>query len=149
MATLVTLAAVIADLAIGGRPDPPRLRAAATTLDGAWRFHTGDDPRWAGADWDDSGWPAMHWGHVSSGDRIVWLRAHVDGARLSTRRPLEVAVSAVGAYEVFWNGTRVGGSGQPGSSRAAEVPGPMITTSLVPDAPGFAGSRRPGRARSE
>ena len=35
MATLLTLAAVIADLASGGRPDPPTLRAAATTLDGA------------------------------------------------------------------------------------------------------------------
>ena len=47
MATLLTLAIVIADLAIGGRPDPPTLRAAATLLDGAWRFHTGDDPHWA------------------------------------------------------------------------------------------------------
>ena len=59
MATLLILAAVIADLAIGGRPDPPRLRAAATTLDGAWRFHTGDDPRWANADTDDSDWETI------------------------------------------------------------------------------------------
>jgi len=45
VATLLALAVVIADLAVGGRPDPPTLRAAATPLDGAWRFHTGDDPR--------------------------------------------------------------------------------------------------------
>ena len=44
IATLMALAIVIADLAIGGRPDPPMLRAAATLLDGAWRFRTGDDP---------------------------------------------------------------------------------------------------------
>ncbi len=34
-ATLMTWAIVIADLASGGRPDPPTLRAAATLLDGA------------------------------------------------------------------------------------------------------------------
>ena len=53
MATLMTLAIVIADLARGGRPDPPALRAAATLFDGAWRFHTGDDPHWADPDTDD------------------------------------------------------------------------------------------------
>src|SRR5690349_5882378 len=59
IATLATLAMVIADLARGGRPDPPALRAAATLLDGAWRFHTGDDLRWANADTDDSGWETI------------------------------------------------------------------------------------------
>ena len=34
IATLMALAIVIADLASGGRPDPPTLRAAATLLDG-------------------------------------------------------------------------------------------------------------------
>ena len=56
MATLLALAIVIADLASGGRPDPPTLRAAATLLDGAWRFHTGDDPHWADANIDDGRW---------------------------------------------------------------------------------------------
>jgi hypothetical protein len=51
----LTFAIVIADLARGGRPDPQALRAAATTLDGAWRFHAGDDPQWADAHTDDSG----------------------------------------------------------------------------------------------
>ena len=47
IATLMTWAMVIVDLALGGRPDPPTLRAAATLLNGSWRFHTDDDPRWA------------------------------------------------------------------------------------------------------
>src|SRR6478609_5357306 len=59
IATLVALAIVIADLASGGRPDPPTLRAAATPLDGAWRFHTGDDPRWADPNSDDNAWEAV------------------------------------------------------------------------------------------
>ena len=47
IATLVTVAIVIVELARGGRRDPPKLRAAATLLDGAWRFRTGDEPHWA------------------------------------------------------------------------------------------------------
>ena len=46
--TLIALAGVTAVLAIGGGPDPSSLRAAAPLLDGAWRFHTGDDPNWGG-----------------------------------------------------------------------------------------------------
>jgi hypothetical protein len=46
--TLIALGGVIAALASGGRPDSPTLRAAATLLDGAWRFHTGDDPHLGG-----------------------------------------------------------------------------------------------------
>ena len=84
MATLLTLAAVIADLASGGRPDPPTLRAAATTLDGAWRFHTGDEPRWANANTDDSDWetidmtasPGSHDGDVGLPDYVGGWMAH-------------------------------------------------------------------------
>src|SRR3954466_3858395 len=68
IATLLTFAIVIADLATGGRPDPPTLRAAATLLDGAWRFRTGDDPRWADANTDDSGWETI--------DMTAWPGSH-------------------------------------------------------------------------
>jgi hypothetical protein len=54
--SFVLLGVTIAVLAIGGRPDPPALRAASPLLDGLWRFHIGDDPHWANADGDDSGW---------------------------------------------------------------------------------------------
>ena len=57
--TLLIFAIVIADLASGGRPDPPTLRAAATLLDGPWRFQTGDDPHWADANTDDGGWETV------------------------------------------------------------------------------------------
>ena len=84
MAALLTLAAVIADLAIGGRPDPKALRAAATTLDGAWRFHTGDEPGWANANTDDSDWetidmtasPGSHDGDVGLPDYVGGWMAH-------------------------------------------------------------------------
>jgi hypothetical protein len=87
MATLLTVAAVIADLASGGRPDPPALRAAATTLDGAWRFHTGDEPRWANANTDDSDWETIDMtaspGQPRRRRGSPRLRRRVDGARSS------------------------------------------------------------------
>src|SRR5512143_2487394 len=84
LATLLTLAIVIADLASGGRPDPPTLRAAATLLDGSWRFRTGDDPHWADAKTDDSGWetidmtalPGSHDGDVGLPDYVGGWIAH-------------------------------------------------------------------------
>src|SRR6185312_6154451 len=84
IATLMTSAIVIADLASGGRPDPPTLRAAATLLDGAWRFHTGDDPHWADANVDDGGWetidmtalPGSHDGDVGLPDYVGGWMAH-------------------------------------------------------------------------
>src|SRR4029453_332719 len=78
IATLMALAITIADLAIGGRPDPPTLRAAATLLDGSWRFHTGDDPHWADANIDDSGWETIDMTALpGSHDDDVGLPDHV------------------------------------------------------------------------
>jgi hypothetical protein len=57
--TLITAAAAVADLATGGRPDPPALRAASVRLDGPWRFHTGDDPAWSKPDFDDHAWESL------------------------------------------------------------------------------------------
>src|SRR5689334_8423687 len=84
IATLMAWIIVIADLATGGRHDPPALRAAATLLDGSWRFHTGDDPRWADANTDVTGWetidmtalPGSHDGDVGLPDYVSGWMAH-------------------------------------------------------------------------
>jgi len=34
-------------------------RQPLTSLDGLWRFHTGDDPQWANPSFDDSQWPLL------------------------------------------------------------------------------------------
>ena len=34
-------------------------REAVVSLDGLWRFHPGDDPRWASPTFDDSAWPLL------------------------------------------------------------------------------------------
>ena len=136
MATLLALAIVIADLARGGRPDPPTLRAAATLLDGAWRFHTGDDPRWADASIDDSGWetidltalPGSHDGDVGLPDYVGGWMAHGHPGHTGYawyRRAVTVPAGRASwdilgptlvedGYELYWNGQRLGGSGRLG-----------------------------------
>lgn len=135
-ATLCTLAIVIADLRIGGRRDSPELRAAATLLNGSWRFHTGDDPHWADANTDDSGWETIDLTAApGSHDGDVGLPVYVDGW-MAHGHPgytgyawyrRAVIVPAGGSswdilgpplvedgYEIYWNGRLLGGSGSLG-----------------------------------
>jgi hypothetical protein len=137
IATLMTVAIVIADLATGGRPDPPTLRAAATLLNGSWRFHTGDNPRWADANTDDSGWetidltaaPGSHDDDVGLPDYVGGWMAHghagYDGyawyRRAVTIPAGHASWDILGptlvedGYEIYWNGQLLGGSGRLGA----------------------------------
>lgn len=136
IATLVAFAIVIVDLASGGRPDPPTLRAAATLLDGPWRFHTGDDPRWADANTDDSDWetldmtalPGSHDGDVGLPDYVggwmahghpgyhgyAWYRRTVAVPDGSASWDILGPTLVEDGYELYWNGQRLGGSGRLG-----------------------------------
>jgi len=138
IATLMALAIVIVDLARGGGPDPPALRAAATLLDGVWRFHVGDDLRWKDADADDSGWetidltptPGSHDDDVGRPDYVGgWMaRGHPDYRGYAWyRRAVTVPAGRASwdilgptlvenGYELYWNGQRLGGSGRLGPS---------------------------------
>jgi len=129
-----TFALVVADLWMGGRPDPPALRAAATLLDGPWRFRTGDDPRWADAGTDDRDWesidltaaPGSHDGDVGLPDYVGgWMsRGHADyRGHAWYRRAVTVPASERSwvilgptqvehVYELYWNGRRLGGVGR-------------------------------------
>jgi len=160
IATLMALAITIADLASGGRPDPPALRAAATLLDGAWRFHTGDDPRWADANTDDNGWetidltaaPGSHDGDVGLPDYVGgWMAHGHPGYRGYAWYRRAVAVPAGDAswdilgptlvedgYELYWNGQRLGGSGRLGPAPRVVGTRPM-RFALPTDAAGTRG----------
>jgi hypothetical protein len=132
-ATLVTLVLVIADLATGGRHDPPELRAKATLLNGSWRFHIGDDPHGADPSTDDHGWetidltaaPGSHDGDVGLPDYVGGWMAHGHPGytgyawyRLAVNVPSGGAWDILGptlvddGYELYWNGQLLGGSGR-------------------------------------
>ena len=160
VATLMALAIAIADLASGGRADPPTLRAAAILLDGAWRFHTGDDPRWAAANIDENGWepidltavPGSHDGDVGLPDYVGgWMAHGHPGYRGYAWYRRAVTVPAGPAswdilgptlvengYEVYWNGQRLGGSGRLGPAPRVVGTRPM-RFALPADAAGTSG----------
>jgi len=160
VAMLMGLTIVIADLASGGRSDPPALRAAATLLDGAWRFHTGDDPLWADATTDDHGWetidltasPGSHDGDVGLPDYVGGWMAHGHPGYHGYawyRRAVTVPAGRASwdvlgptlvedGYELYWNGQLLGGSGRLGKAPRVVGTRPM-RFALPAEAPGTRG----------
>jgi hypothetical protein len=92
----------------------------SVSLDGAWAFHEGDDPRWAQPSFDDSAWPSIGadapWGAQShpSYAGFAWYRRHLE--ILSTPGANEqyqiLIPHAEDVYEVYWNGKLIGRYGQ-------------------------------------
>lgn len=138
IATLVTFAVAVVLLARGGGADPPALRAAATLLDGAWRFRIGDDPRWAAPDTDDGAWetidmtapPGSHDGDVGLPDYVAGFKAYGHAGHHGYawyRRAVTLPAGSAAwhilgptlvedGYELYWNGRLLGGSGTLGAN---------------------------------
>jgi hypothetical protein len=136
VATLLMWSIVIADLVCGGRPDPTSLRAAATLLDGGWRFHTGDDPPSPDDRADNNDWEIIDLtAHRGSHDGDVGLPDYVSGWMAHGhpgytgyawyRRVVDVPAGHASwdilgptlvedGYELYWNGHLLGGSGRLG-----------------------------------
>ncbi|HEX5459358.1 MAG TPA: hypothetical protein VFX20_05245 [Steroidobacteraceae bacterium] len=110
------------------------LSEATATLSGPWRFHVGDDPRWADPRFDDSAWETVDLAAPAGAtDGDVGLPNYAPGwsARghpgyegyawyrlaLSVRTPVSESLALLGpwavdsAYQVFANGTLLGGVG--------------------------------------
>ena len=112
--TTAALAAASDTLVVNG------LGKGTAPLDGPWAFHFGDDPAWASAGFDDSGWARIAadkpWGlqgqNIESG--FAWYRRHIaitpaPGASLN----IDLLIPGIiGPYEVYWNGVEVGHLGQ-------------------------------------
>jgi phosphoserine phosphatase RsbU/P len=91
-------------------------RQPVVSLDGLWRFHPGDDPRWASADFDDSAWPLLRsdrpWAEQGypNLDGFAWYRFSVQPS--SSAMPLAIVLpSILTDYELFQNGRKIGGVG--------------------------------------
>ncbi|HEX6040151.1 diguanylate cyclase [Longimicrobium sp.] len=91
--------------------------ADSVSLDGAWRFHAGDATAWASPSLDDRAWttlrvPAPWEDGIGDYNGYGWYRREVrlpDGLRGA---PLGLRFGTVGdAFEVYWNGVRVGTRG--------------------------------------
>ncbi len=96
------------------------LGKGAVPIDGPWQFHLGDDPLWAQAVFDDSGWESIltdaPWGQQGhpSYTGIAWYRRHVELSHgPATDGKLQILIpSAEDALEVYWDGQLIGRHGK-------------------------------------
>jgi hypothetical protein len=88
-------------------------RQALISLDGLWRFHTGDDPAWANADFNDSSWPLLH-SDSSWSDQgyehyrgFAWYRFRVNVPPNSGQLAIGIP-RILTSYQVFADGRVIG-----------------------------------------
>jgi sigma-B regulation protein RsbU (phosphoserine phosphatase) len=92
-------------------------RQPVASLDGLWRFNTGDDPQWSNPNFDDSKWPLLRsdesWavqgyrGYSGS----AWYRFRVTVP--ASTDDLSIYLPEISTnYEVYADGLRVGGIGK-------------------------------------
>jgi len=110
-------------------------------LAGKWKFHPGDDPRWAAADFDDSQWAEIEvpkaWRDAGYPDLLGygWYRTSV---RISAGENAFYFAAVDDAYEVYVNGIRIGVAGQLGSAKGQdqyEKTWPIPASAYVPGEP--------------
>ena len=121
------------------RPVRVTLGDSAAELYGPWRFHTGDDPAWAAAGFDDTGWDVMDltppagsadadlgtsgfipgWTARGYPDYagFAWYRMRIDVEGARTRLALRMPYFFDDAYQVFVNGQQIGDFGKFAGSR--------------------------------
>lgn len=106
-----------------------RLGDSAVSLQGPWRFHVGDDPRWAETNFDDAGWESVSLGSSAEVDPdaaatemvpgwtaqghpdhsgYAWYRLRINVQDARTSLSLKMPDAFDDAYQVFVDGVEIG-----------------------------------------
>lgn len=103
-------------------------RLPIAKVDSAWRFHLGDDPRWAQPTFDDSNWPVLHpekdWttqGYPTKSE-LAWFRFHLLAPAHTQSLVLELP-DIEKSFQLFSNGAIVAQVGTLPPGRAHNVIG--------------------------
>jgi hypothetical protein len=96
------------------------LGRAIVPLNGPWRFHLGDDPRWAAPEFDDSGWETV--------DLTPAPGAHDDDVGLTGYVPGWMARGHAGYFGYAWYRLRVSARAARGDRLA--IAGPLYVDSV-------------------
>jgi beta-galactosidase len=104
----------IEDLAPSGKAIP-----SFAVVEGAWRFHKGDDPAWKNPFLRDSDWQEVQlpddWQHHSNyaqDNAYGWFRRHIQLSPPAEAKEVELMLGRIGdADETYLNGVRIGGMG--------------------------------------
>jgi len=120
MYSLLALLLAALSLAIPAPAQTLNVRNPGTgsiSLDKDWRLHLGDDMQWAEPALDDSSWEPIRvdqpWGQQShpSYTGFAWyrVRLQIDDANAAAAKNLALLIPpAQDAYEVYWNGQKLG-----------------------------------------
>jgi diguanylate cyclase (GGDEF)-like protein len=98
-------------------PMAAHAQAGDTLTLGTWKFHRGDNAGWAARGLDDRAWQRIRGGveweaEIGAYDGFGWYRREVALPEAIAHGPVGIHFGSVGdAFEVFWNGVRIGGSG--------------------------------------
>ncbi len=116
-------------------------REPVISLDGLWRFHTGDNPAWASPNFDDSNWALIRSGEswdtqgYSGYGGYAWYRCRLqvpDGSR-----PPDLLLMAIfTGYQVYAEGKLIGGKGSIAPTRDPVI---VILPAVYRLPPGSAG----------
>jgi len=97
---------------------PPQLQYSEV------RFRHGDDAEWAAPAFNDDDWKVTGVWDLPARAGIVWVRFRVRmGPDAKEPVPAGIMVATVRAYEIYWDGMKLGSSGVPAESLEAEVAG--------------------------
>jgi hypothetical protein len=107
-------------------------RVPMAEITGPWRFHTGDDPRWARPGFDDSGWSLLTtdkgWSEQGYKDYagVAWYRIQVSLGKRRAGMALFIP-NVDDSIQVFANGRLVGQAGDmPPRERYVNTPGRLV-----------------------
>ena len=104
-------------------------------LEGDWKTFTGDDPRFAAPDFDDSAWSTVRVPGQSLRMPlgISWIRFRVQLPETATAEPLKLLLPPLGAsYDLFINGRQVGSFGDPRAAHGWGEYGPTAAAFAIP-----------------
>jgi sigma-B regulation protein RsbU (phosphoserine phosphatase) len=97
-------------------------REPVVSLDGLWRFHTGDNPAWASPTFNDSDWLLLRSGKswtqqgCPAFNGYAWYRFKVEEP--GDGRPLALLLTRiVSGYQVYADGKLIGSAGSPTPTR--------------------------------
>jgi hypothetical protein len=82
-------------------------------------WHAGDDPGWVATNVDETGWqPYSNW-KSSTSDPHLWVRCRVDLSVLRSVAQPAIQLSLYSAYQLYLNGTLLGGEGNLGNGNSS------------------------------
>jgi hypothetical protein len=93
----------------------------------------GDDPAWAAPAVDDpTPWESVTFSDLPRPGGLQWIRGSLELDPEDVSEPVGIRVTALAAWELFFDGRPLGGSGVVGHSRASERAGVLDRMLLVP-----------------